>query len=88
MTNLPKVVTCKQNGKESDFSVVAVWLLLYYKFTAESVLKEFLKLLNIRQRYGEKGNCLKCPVHQGPAVLKYEFAWDLMYGGQKLLRYD
>ena len=54
MTNLPKVVTCKQYGKESDFSVVAVWLLLYYKFTAESVLKGFLKLLNIWQSYGEK----------------------------------
>jgi len=29
----------------------------YYKFTAESVLKEFFKYLNIWQNYGEKFDC-------------------------------
>jgi len=31
------------------------------KFTAESVLKEFLKQLNMSQSYGEKVDCLKHP---------------------------
>ena len=57
--------------------------LLYDKFTAESVLKEFLKSLDIWQSYGEKVSCLKRPMWQGAILLKdEELAWDMTYGGQ------
>jgi len=51
-----------------------VWwdALLYDKFTAESVLKEFLKSLDIWQSYGEKVSCLKRPMWQGAILLKDE----------------
>ena len=58
---------------------------LNYTFTAESVLKEFLKLLKIWQSYGGKVVCLKHRVHWGIAVLKdEELTSDLTYSGQKL----
>jgi len=44
--------------------------LLYYKFTGESVLKEFLKSLNIWQSYGGKVDCLKCRVRRGIVLIK------------------
>ena len=63
-----------------------VWPLLYYRFTAESVLKEFLKSLNIWKSYADKVDCFKCSVRRGTVLLKdEELAWDLMYAGRELL---
>jgi len=39
---------------------------------AESVLKEFLKQLNIWKHYGEKVDCLKRPVRLGTVLMKDE----------------
>jgi len=52
--------------------VVGSFTVLYYKFTAESVLKEFLKSLNIWQSYGGTVECLKRPVRRGAVLLKDE----------------
>jgi len=49
-----------------------VWPLLYYRFTAESVLKEFLKSLNIWKSYADKVDCFKCSVRRGTVLLKDE----------------
>jgi len=45
---------------------------MYYKYTAESVLKEFLKSLNIWQSYGGKVHCLKYSVRRGTVLMKNE----------------
>jgi len=54
--------------------VVGRLTVLCCKFTAQFVLKEFLKSLNIRQIYEEKVDCLKRPVHRGTVLLKDELA--------------
>jgi len=53
---------------QRDLHVVGHFTLLYYKYTAESVLKEFLKSLNIWQSYGGKVDCLKHSVCQGSCL--------------------
>jgi len=41
------------------------WPLLYYKFTAESALNEFLKALNTWQSHDKKTDFLKCAMCRG-----------------------
>jgi len=48
----------------------AVGPVLYYKFAAESVLKELLKSLNIWQSYGGKVECVQHAVQQSTVLLK------------------
>jgi len=45
-------------------------LFLYTNFAAESVLKEFLRSLNIWQSYVEEVDHLKCLVGWGTVLLK------------------
>jgi len=56
------------------------FLLFYYKFTAENLLKELLKSVSIWQTYGKKVDYLKRPVHQDTVLLICEqLVSDLTY---------
>jgi len=47
-------------------------VIIKYATTPLSVLKEFLKLCNVWQQYGGKGDCLKSPVCWVTVTLKDE----------------